>query len=40
MEYIVNLMQEGVQSISLNPNSIVATWLALAKKLNVLACPA
>lgn len=28
------LMKEGIQSISLNPDSVVETWLLLAEKLN------
>lgn len=28
------LMQEGIQSISLNPDTVVNTWILLAKKLN------
>lgn len=27
------LMQEGIQSMSLNPDSVIETWIALAKKL-------
>jgi len=26
------LMQEGIQNISLNPDSLIQTWLLLAKK--------
>lgn len=29
------LMQEGIQSMSLNSDSVIETWLALAKKLNM-----
>lgn len=33
-DFAVWLMQEGIQSISLNPDSIVETWLLLGEKLN------
>ncbi len=32
------LMHEGIQNISLNPDTIVGTWLMLAKKLTTVKC--